>query len=161
MTAALFLETRTNDSYPPLYTFESEDKEHPEYGKLISIRKIYLEANDPTEYSVAMAIVDSWDHWQRICASKKVGPYIKQLRDELEVKMRSQAIHEMAKISTQGVKGLSAARWLAEGSWKGKRGRPKKAEVERQMKIDAKIQSEVDEDFSRIQDFLSDQATAH
>lgn len=163
MTAALFLETRTNDTYPPLYTFEPEDMDHPEYGLLKSASKIYLESNDPTEYAVAMTLVKSWDHWLRLVNSKKVGPFIKQLRDELEVKLRSEAIREMAKISTEGVKGISAARWLAEGSWKGKRGRPKKAEVERQMKIDAKIQSEVDEDFNRIQDLLNEQTatTAH
>src|SRR5690554_1234851 len=129
-TLSLFFETNITD-YEPLYTLK--DDNHEVNGKVYpSLKRVYLSFDDPTEWEFVEAVFGNWRHWEKILGNKKLREYIDQWRYELEIKLRSQAIREMVK---QSSKKDSAAKWLAEGQWKGKaRGRPTKAEVERERK---------------------------
>jgi len=149
LTKALFWEERHPD-YTPEFTTKSEDmvKDGVTY---ISMKKLYLDYEDPTEYSFAIDVLGSWDHWQFLCASYTIGKHIQKWRDELEIKIKSKAIKAMIKSATQeGSKGTTAAKYIAEKGWEKKAGRPSKAEVERQKKIHAGITSEIDEDAERL-----------
>jgi hypothetical protein len=149
LTKALFWEERHPD-YTPSFTLKETDRE--ENGVVYpSLKQIYLEYSDPTEYSFAIEVIGSWEHWQTLCKSFVFRPYIKKWREELEVKLRSEALKAMRETArNEGSKGTTAAKYLAEKGWEKKAGRPSKAEIKRQARIDAGIHSEIDEDAERL-----------
>ena len=101
LTIALFKET--NDGRSSI---------EPRFS-LNSWKAIYMELADPTEYKAAMALTGDWLHWEQICRSWVIKPIIEQWRDELAVKLRSEAI-EALKLQAMSDKGTAAAKWLAE-----------------------------------------------
>lgn len=150
LTQALFWETRT-DGYTPIFTLKDDD--HTVDGVTYkSLRKTYVDIADPTEYEFAQIVFGSWEHWQTICSSPTLLPYIEKWREELSVKLRSQAIKAMAQTALEeGSKGTTAAKWLAQEGWKGSsRGRPSKAEIASERRKQAGIDKEVEDDLARI-----------
>jgi len=151
ITQSLFYETR-DAQFTPLMTLTEEDKIFE--GKVLpSLRKIYMEESDPTEYNVAMRVFGSWRLWTKLCGNKKVMQYIQSYRDELEVKLRSEAVKALMETATQdGAKGTSAAKYIAEKGWdKRKAGAPSKAEVKGQMNVLTGIDKEIQDDFERLE----------
>ena len=73
------------------FTLDDEDKE-VKGKKLLSIKRLFLEANDPTEYEFATKHLGGWAHWKAIQGVKDLEHHIQSWRDELEVKVRSDAI---------------------------------------------------------------------
>ena len=148
---ALFIEMAVKDSpYNIPFTLKGEDIEVDgvEYK---SLKKIYLSYADPTEYSFAVEILGGWEHWKAMAASNEVGVHVQKWRDELEVKLRSEAIKAIRKAANEdGAKGTSAAKYLAERGWESKRGRPSKEEVQRQRKIEAGVHKDLDDDAKRL-----------
>ena len=117
-------------------------------------RKQFVAIADPTEYNAAITLAGSWSEWQRI---KREWP---EFRDkilidwlaEVEVKLRSEAIGNLCQQALDP-KGSAAAKWIAEGRYKPRKvGAPSKAEVERQIKIQASINDEVEDDIARVMD---------
>ena len=115
-------------------------------------RKQFVAIADPTEYNAAITLAGSWAEWQRI---KREWP---EFRDriliewlaEVEVKLRSEAIANLCQQSLDP-KGSAAAKWIAEGRYKPRKvGAPSKVEVERQIKIHARIDDEVEDDIARV-----------
>tara|TARA_Y100000361_G_C11138782_1_gene333759 strand:- start:173 stop:637 length:465 start_codon:yes stop_codon:yes gene_type:complete len=115
-------------------------------------RDRFVAIGDPTEYEAALQLAGSWSEWQRM---KKEWP---EFRDkilidwlaEVEVKLRSDAIREVCAHSRQQG-GAAAAKWVAEGKYKPRRaGKPSKAEVQKQAKIQARIDDEVQDDIARV-----------
>ena len=154
MTDGLFYETCKVKS-EAIYTLRSYDfaVKGIEYR---SLRKIYVELMDPTEYTFAVEYLGGWEHWQKMCANAALGKEIDKWRDELEVKLRSQAVRSlMVTAVTEGAKGTTAAKWLADRGWLEKRGRPSKAEKEKRLKQDSHIKAEYEEDLERVQDLLN------
>ena len=69
LTQALFLEM----GYKPqaIFTLDDEDKEYN--NKLYpSLKKLYLESDDPTEYKVSQHL-GGWNHWKRLRGNKGVS----------------------------------------------------------------------------------------
>ena len=117
-------------------------------------RKQFVAIADPTEYNAAITLAGSWSEWQRI---KREWP---EFRDkilidwlaEVEVKLRSEAIGNLCQQALDP-KGSAAAKWIAEGRYKPRKvGAPSKAEVDRQIKIQASINDEVEDDIARVMD---------
>ena len=117
-------------------------------------RKQFVAIADPTEYNAAITLAGSWSEWQRI---KREWP---EFRDkilidwlaEVEVKLRSEAIGNLCQQALD-TKGSAAAKWIAEGRYKPRKvGAPSKAEVDRQIKIQASINDEVEDDIARVMD---------
>ena len=153
-TQGLFLELSYSNKDNVLYTLKDEDVTitvNGEERNLPSIKRLYLECADPTEYVFATTYLGGWNHWKRICEKTKLlQPYIEEWREELEIKMRSEGIRQMAE-HARGEKGMQASKWLAEKGWEEKkRGAPSKAEKERELKIQTRIHDEVNDDLSRI-----------
>lgn len=150
ITQNLFLE-HSYDTEKAVYTFADEDKE---YNGVIypSLRKLYLEIADPTEYEFANTYLWGWEHWQRIAANKVLLERIERWREELEVKIRSQAVGSMLKMTSGN---FNAAKWAADGHWNVKRGRPSKEEQERERKLRERALNELTEDSSRVIDIMS------
>ena len=144
-TLSLFYETNITD-LEPLFTLKDDDYTVGE-ATYMSMKQIYLSFDDPTEWEFVQSVFGNWRHWQKILGNKRLRSYIDQWRMELEIKLRSQAVRNMVKHSKQRD---SAAKWLAEGTWKGKRGRPSKDEVERERKVQAGIEQDLDEHWARL-----------
>lgn len=144
-TEALFLETGY-DTTTAIYTLTAEDKEYK--GKIYpSLRRIYMECGDPTEYKFAIENFCNWEHWQKVQGNAKIAEHIEEWRSELEVKLRSKGVMSLMKISGSN---FNAAKWAADGGWGMKRGRPSKAEKAREKAIREKVAKEVEDDSSRI-----------
>jgi len=150
LTQGLFLETRST-STPPILTLKEVDWEYK--GEILpSLRRLYIEIADPSEYEVAIQVLGSWEHWKRLLQNKKIFSYIQKYRDELEVKVRSGAIRSLIDTScNEGSKGTAAAKYIAERGWdKRKAGAPSKTEVKKELKIQSDMEKELEEDFKRI-----------
>lgn len=149
-TVALFRELsygRVNN-FDPILTLNEADKDG-----YISARRIYLECNDVTEYAFAMRLLGSWSHWKKMQNTAKLKPYIKEWREELEAKLRSEAVAKVIEVSqSDSTSAVGAARYIADKGWDitSKRGRPSKDEVEREKKTQAKIKNTVSADLKRL-----------
>ncbi len=145
-TQSLFLELGYGDDAQ----FTLKDIDHEHGGKTYpSLKRLYLECEDPTEYEFANLHLLGWKHWQRMCENKVIRKHIDEWREELEVKLRSQAILEAIKQARNGT--FQAAKWVADRGWNTRAaGRPTKAEVEQEKKIMARIDSEYGDDVVRM-----------
>jgi hypothetical protein len=61
LTKALFLETYVYDKNTVLYTLKSEDT--PDFP---SLRNLYLNEEDPSEYVFANKYFANWEHWSKL-----------------------------------------------------------------------------------------------
>lgn len=146
ITQSLFLEIGYSAS--ALFTLKDNDFEY-EGRYLPSIKKLYLEIADPTEYEFATSVLLGWGHWQRICDNKVLRKHIDEWRVELEVKLRSRGVKAAIFAANGG--NYQAAKWLADRGWDTRgAGRPSKAEVEREIKIQAGIENEYTADVIRL-----------
>lgn len=149
-TQSLFLEVniaRTDDIIMTLKEYDVEYK-----GTVLpSLRKIYMEDKDPTGYTTAMRVFGSWDQWLRITNNKLIAKYVNKYEEELDVKIRSGAVRSLIEASSEGAKGTTAAKYIAEKGWdKRKAGAPSKEEKKRELKVQGRITDEVQDDLERL-----------
>lgn len=146
-TLSLFLEIAYDKD--AIYTLKGYDHTH-EGKTYISLKRLYLECSDPTEYEFATKHLADWDHWQKICNNKRLAIEIEKWRYELELKLRAEGVQRVIK-SARSKGNWLAAKFLAEKGWETRAaGRPSKDEIERETKIQAAIQSEFDDDIARL-----------
>lgn len=146
LTQSLFLEVGYNED--AVYTFKDDDHEYN--GKTYpSLKRLYLQCADPTEYEFAHLYLVNWNHWLRMCENKLLRKHIDTWRAELEIKLRCEAIRGLTAQSRAG--NLQAQKWLADRGWATRgAGRPPKEEVERQKAIDAAIADDFQSDIVRL-----------
>lgn len=146
-TKSLFVETIQKDQldagFLPLYTLKGK-------GGMDDLHKMYIAIGDPTEYQFAEECLGGWAHLQHLRGLAWFKKHIDAWKDELEVKLRSDAIQEMRLAAKEGTRGISAQKYLAERGWEKKRGRPSKEEVERERAIQARMDEELHDDASRL-----------
>ena len=149
LTLALFWEER-HAKYNPSFTLKGYDLEKD--GVIYpSLKNIFMEYADPTEYSFAIEVLGGWEHWQTMQRSYKLAPIFQTWRDELEIKLRSEALKAMRRsVVEDGSKGVAAAKYLAEKGWEKTRGRPSKDELAREEKVRTSIKADLDEDAERL-----------
>lgn len=146
LTQGLFLEIGYGDS--AIYTLKDDDHKYND-RVLLSIKKLYLEMEDTTEYEFANKFFLGWSHWQRICNNKVLRKYIDEWRTELDLKLRARAVKLMIEQADGG--GYQAVKWLADRGWDIKRaGRPTKEDIESEKKAMAKVESEYGSDIVRL-----------
>lgn len=144
LTQALFLELKY-DSERALYSIGEHDRLYE--GKWYpSIRRLYLDTADPTEYEFAKRYFYSWDHWDRVSKNKLIAPYVEQWRDELAIALRSRALLAVIRAADGG--NVPAQKWVAEGLWKPRRV-PKGGDHEKPKPAAATAKS-ASQDFARI-----------
>ncbi len=148
-TQSLFLEYQYAEG-PAVYSLDGEDKEYN--GTVYpSLRRLYLELADPTEYEFANRYLFDWDHWQKIVNNAILYEYIEQWREELEVKIRSQAIRKMLDMDGN----FNAIKWAADGHWNTRgRGRPKKEEAKKERELRERAVKDIQSDGDRILQFM-------
>lgn len=145
-TKSLFVEFCDHATLTPLFCL-SDDK--MDGDKYINLHKVYLEESDPTEYKVATKYFGGWDHWESLKKSFFVRPYLDKFKKELDIKLISEGVEKQRELAKKG--NVNAAKWLAEkGFGKRKAGAPSKAEVEGERKIQAAVESDIEDDLQRI-----------
>lgn len=147
ITQSMFLEIGYSEA--AIYTLK--DVDHEWNGKIYpSLKRLYLEEEDPTEYNFATKFLLGWRHWMRLCDNKILRKHIDEWRDELEMKLRSRAVQEMIQNSRKGK--IQASKWLADKGWAQRgAGRPTKAEIASEKAFAARVDSEYGADVIRLQ----------
>ena len=146
LTQSLFLEIGYSDT--AVYTLKEIDHEHN--GKTYpSLKRLYIEMADPTEYQFAITYLLGWRHWKRLCDNKLLRSHIDEWREELEVKLRCQGVKQAMIAAESG--SFQAAKWLTDRGWANKgAGRPSKETIEGEKKFQARIDSEYGDDVVRL-----------
>ena len=146
LTQGLFLEIGYGDY--SVYTLKDEDHEHK--GTLYpSLKKLYLEEEDPAEYGFVTKHLLNWRQWLRLYENKLLKPHIDEWRNELELKLLSRATAQMIKSAAGGK--VNAIQWVATKGWEERAaGRPSKAETEKHLKIAESIDNEYSADVIRL-----------
>lgn len=148
LTQSLFLEKGYNDA--AIFTFKDED--HTWKGKVyISLKKRYLEHEDPIEYDFATTYLYGWEHWKRIKANKMLAEEVNIWTEELELKLRSQAVKDLIDLGVED-KSFQAIKWLADRGWEKRgAGRPSKQDKLKETRMQGKIEDEFRGDVIRMQ----------
>lgn len=148
LTQGLFLEIGYGDA--AVFTLKEQD--HELNGKTyFSLKRLYLNTNDPTEYDFATTYLLGWKHWLRLCENKALRAHIDEWREELEIKLRSQGVKQIILQATGPLASVQAAKWVADRGWAVRgAGRPTKAEVERERKVQAGMTDEYSADVLRL-----------
>ena len=152
---ALFYEVaRDEDKQYVLYTLKPYDIELN--GKVIvSISKKYIELNDPTEYTLATNYFDSWVHWKKIRECNWFKPIYDEMKEELEVKIRSDALVKLRNSMKDPKNTVQVGKYLLDKGWVDKtdmRGRPNKDKIKHEAEKLMKEKDDISEDYSRIKD---------
>jgi len=101
-----------------------------------SLKRLYLEMGDVTEYRFVKEYMASVEHWDSLCECIWFEPLIKEWRRELFLRIQSEALANIqAEAKKDGPSKLSANKYLLERGWEpkntqtNKRGRPSKESI--------------------------------
>lgn len=148
----MFLEVNYDVSMA-VYTLKDVDYEYE--GKTYpSLKRLYIEMDDVTEYDFANKYLLGWQHWKRLCENKMIRKHIDEWREELELKVRSRAIRDMQNLCAGENGNFGAAKFLADRGWdKRAAGRPSKKDIEKNAAIAAHVADEFAGDVKRLEDY--------
>lgn len=149
LTQSLFLEINYDEKYA-VYTLKGQD--HNYKGTVYpSLKKLYLEMMDPTEYLFATKHLYDWNQWQRITENVVLRRYVDEWRLELEYKLRAHGFREVINQLHDEKGSFQAAKFLVDRGWdKRGAGRPSKEEKERLAAQDRRLMDDYGEDFERL-----------
>jgi hypothetical protein len=155
-TKALFYETtlpEERETFGTAWTLKEED--HIVGDKVYrSMKRIYIEMEDVTEYDFAIATLGSYKHWERVLESPIIRPHIDQWRKELNLKLKARAMRSIIKSATEDEKlSFQAMKYLADNEYlekKNKRGRPSKEEVKAELRKEVQVNKTLQDDAERI-----------
>lgn len=146
LTQSLFLELGYSDF--AIFTLKEDDYVYND-KTYISLKKLYLEMEDPTEYDFANECLLGWLHWKRICNNKAIREHVEEWREELEFKMRAKGVKSLLISAQSG--NYQAAKFFIDKGWdKRQAGRPSKAELEREKEFQSRIYDEYGADVVRL-----------
>lgn len=84
-----------------------------------SLRKLYVEAEDPTEYNFASQYLDGWVHWKKLSNASFFLSTLAEWREELEVRLRAKGVAALRQTaSVPGKEAFQAQKYLAQAGWK-------------------------------------------
>lgn len=149
--------------YTPMFTLREHDLKltpsSPWYerytDKMVpSLRRLYLEYNDPTEFNFAIEVFRSTYHWKHLTGVTWFKPYIEEWRKTLSEKLKGLGVMKLVELAggLDPKFALQAAKWLAEGNFEERlgKGRPSKAQVATQMKRELDIEKIYRDDAARL-----------
>lgn len=154
-TRSLFYEMVLADKDGCVYTLKPEDHEG-----FPSLKRLYMEAMDPTEYTFANEYMAGWEHWIKLLECDWFTPFITQWRTELELKIKANAfksIIDEAK-DTGSRNRFLATKYLLESYKKATqtedekpgKGRPSKEQINSEAFKIATKSIDVNTDLARI-----------
>lgn len=139
----------------PIYNMKDEDSvgTDPEGNeiRLLSFKRLFIELGDPTWYTQATTLLGGMKHWQKCLNTRVLSGLIEECQEELEWKMRSEALKKATQVAnSDSSQAFNAQKYLAEKGWEPKKGRPTKAQIEKEARIKAKTDQEVHDDMKRV-----------
>lgn len=151
LTMGLFYEA--SDNKYAVYTLKDFDFKADDGREFLSLKRLYLEEEDPIEYSFVKNHLYNFRQWERMCEAKDLADHITEWRKELDLKLSSSAVQGILEISTDEMASgqLQALRFFAKGEYKDKIkqvGRPKK-------EVQESSGSRADKDFSMSSEIIS------
>lgn len=155
-TKGLFYETTLPDERPEFGTsWTLKEKDLIVGDKTYkSMKRVYLDMEDVTEYDFAMATLNSYKHWERLVESPIIRKHIDQWRKELNLKLKARAMKAIINAATVDEKSsFQAMKYLADNEYldkKAKRGRPSKEEVSAELRREVEINKTFKDDAERI-----------
>ncbi len=151
----IFFEHDNSDHIYSVFTLKDQD--HTWKGVVYpSLRKLYVEMEDPTEYEFALQYLDGWIHWKKLSGASFFQEHLKEWREELEVRMRAKALNRMKVRAVSDSKDSFAAdKILLAGGWKTPEeksavGRPTKDKIKQEAEKLFQERTEFDEDYDRL-----------
>lgn len=150
-TLGLFYETTLADKSTVVYTLK--DRDHLGYP---SLYRLYMECDDPTEYTFATTHLDNWKHWETLCGCSWFKEYVTRWRKELELRTKAAALARIKVLAaSKGKEAFQADKFLVAGSWKDKpasrrAGAPTKEEVRQEANRIATTEKDFSDDLLRI-----------
>lgn len=118
-------------------------------------RRVFVNTLDPTEYEGGIALLGSWENWQKF---KRNWPSFQTMHlnawlEEIEIKMKSMALRALI-MQAPTAAGTAAAKFIVEGKHIDKLvGRPSKDRIEKQLRIDTAVHKEIANDLERMKEF--------
>lgn len=153
LLGALFYEQSMSDKSQVVYTLK--DRDHLGYP---SLYRLYMETDDPTEYTFATAHLDGWAHWERLTECAWFKPYVASWRRELEVRFRARSLLNIRAVAndTSSKESYQANKFLVGQGWKEggpqrRAGQPSKEEIKSAAHRIAQTEFQLSEDLERIQ----------
>lgn len=125
-----------------------------------SLKKLYLELEDLTEFEFADKYLGGWPHWEKLNGNKQLQGIFAQWRKELQLKLKSRALATLIKTAgdPNNRNTYEANKFLITGGWlpkedkeAGKRGRPSKEEVKDEMAKQMELEKQLNEDLKRLE----------
>lgn len=157
-TKSLFYEmVQYSDKPNVVYTLKDQD--HAGYP---SLKRLYLEEADPTEYRFAVNHLGGWEHWKKIRECEWFRPYLDSWREELELKLKSEQYRRIMKEAQDDLNKNSHAsrKFIIETvrrvqrnediSEKNTKGRPDKDSIDRKALEIAQSHEDIKDDLKRI-----------
>ena len=136
ITAGLFEETATRDKQFVIMTLDEA-------------RIKFVDCGDPTGVEFADAYLGGYAHWKDLKASKALEVHIAGWEEELEVRIKCTQLKRIDDLSLEG--HFQASKFMHDAGWnKRKAGKPSKAEVQRETRIQSKLDAEWDKDIIDI-----------
>lgn len=115
---------------------------------IYSLKKLFLDLEDPHEWTFADTYLLGWSHWQKMNNNKILKAHFDAWREELAIKMRSKALQQILDLADDG--NMNAAKFIAEKKWEQRgAGRPSKQEIEKRISEDRQVNSVFEQDFNR------------
>lgn len=117
--------------------YSLKDTDHTYEGRTYpSLKRLYLEEADLTEYAFATKYLSSYAQWVRLCQASWFKEHLQAWRTELELQITSQALKRIVDEALEGGKNAYNANkfivekgWISKTSEPSRRGRPSKAEI--------------------------------
>ncbi len=116
--------------------------------KLSDWHETYIAILDPTEYTQALEILGSWEHWQALRGNETLAKHFDNWKVEVEIKIRAEAVRNLI-VQSKTPSGSTAAKWLAEAGFNPKDMRFKKSR-DTEDRIRREMQEQVESDFERL-----------
>jgi hypothetical protein len=117
LTKGLFQEYAYLSNATPVYTLKEDD--YTLNGVTYpSLKRLYLEEEDLSEYVFAKKYLNSYRQWKKLQNVTEIAPHIEEWREELEIKIRSKALKAMIDTALfEGSKGTAAAKYILDKGW--------------------------------------------
>jgi hypothetical protein len=152
-TEALFWDRVVEKPLELRQDFEPPFTLYDEKPGFVCVRTTFVALMDPTGYKWAQEYLGDYAHWKKLIKSKWFQEAYDVWMDEMKMKIRSEALKTIKDIAEEGqpAQALVAAKYLAGFEWeKHNRGRPSSSEIQGELKKQAKLLTEEDEDAKRI-----------
>jgi hypothetical protein len=148
ITQSLFLELSYDNPQYALFTLNGEDRMYKGQN-MISLKALYLEMEDIVGYTFANTYLYDWQHWERMKKNKRIGTEILKWEEELDIKMRSNAVRAINEKADDG--HMEAAKYIAEAKWKQRgAGRPTNLDKQNHLKLIEKVDDEFNNDVAQF-----------